>query len=118
MPGGTVRGGTCAECAHALASIHTRATLPYLAALLDDPVLDLRAEAVGGMASFANGLPVQITADLTSMRYLQFPEKAPYLTPETRANFGMGKFTIEQDEARYLSCWRTWWAEHRGELGY
>ncbi|HEX5431004.1 MAG TPA: HEAT repeat domain-containing protein, partial [Bryobacteraceae bacterium] len=53
--------------AHALASIHTNAALPFLATLLDDPDLNLRVEGVGGIGAFANGLPVQTKAGVPGL---------------------------------------------------
>lgn len=48
--------------AHALAAIHTRDALPFLVAFLDDGDPNVRAEGVGGLGAFANGLPVQTSA--------------------------------------------------------
>ena len=103
--------------AHALASIHTVAALPYLAALFDDPDADLQVEAIGGFSAFANGLPVQTPANATSLAYLQGPESAPYKTSETVDHLIMGKQAISQN-GRFLSFWKTWWQQHRIELGY
>jgi hypothetical protein len=104
--------------AHALASIHTTTSLPYLATLLNDASSDLQAEAIGGFSAFANGLPVQTSADVPSLRYLQLPDSAPYKTADTVANFAMGSQAISQNEATYLSFWRAWWLQHRSDLGY
>ena len=104
--------------AHALASIHTVETLPYLATLLDDPDVKLRIEAIGGMASFANGLIVQTPACVPSLACLQFPDSAPYKTPDTIANFAMGAAAIERNEAAYLSFWKNWWSQQRAGMGF
>jgi hypothetical protein len=104
--------------AHALAAIHTREALPYLAMLLDDADQTLRAEGVGGLAAFANGLPVQTSANLQNLGYLQFPAQAPYQTPETKAHFSLGVQTISKDEASYLAFWKSWWAANRASLGF
>ena len=101
------------SAAHALRGIHTKDALPYLASLLDDPDIDLQAEAVGGLASFANGLPIQTTAGVPSLSYLQLPDRAPYKTEDTVAHFALGDASI-----RYLSYWKTWWSENRTALGY
>lgn len=103
--------------AHALSSIHTLSTLLYLAALLDDADSNLRVEAIGGIASFANGLPSQIAAP-PNVDSLQLSPAAPYRTPETIAKFALGSQTIELNEAAYLSFWKQWWTEHRTRLGF
>ena len=92
-----------------------RPALPYLAALLDDPDPDLRAEGVGGLGAFANGLPVQTSANVPSLGYLQRPASAPYMTKETDANFALGPGA--ETEPR-LSFWKTWWLQNRTSLGY
>jgi hypothetical protein len=104
--------------AHALAAIHTAAALPYLAALLDDPDPNLRAEAIGGMGAFANGLPVQTSAGTPSLAYLQLPASAPYKTADTIANLAFGTQAITRNEASYLSFWTSWWGQNRAGLGY
>jgi len=104
--------------AHALAAVHSTTTLPYLAALLDAPNTDLHVEAVGGLASFANGLPVQTSATVASLQHLQLSGPAPYKTPETIANFALGKQAIERKESSYVMFWKTWWMQNRVGLGY
>jgi hypothetical protein len=104
--------------AHALAAIHTAAALPFLATLLDDPASHLRAEAVGGMGAFANGLPVQTSAGVPSLAYLQLPTSAPFKTADTVANFALGSQAIARNEAAYLSFWKGWWLQNRTRLGY
>lgn len=103
---------------HALAAIHTRAALPYLATLLDDSDAALRVEAIGGMGSFANGLAVQTSGNASTLPWLQRPADAPYKTAETLANFGVGRLAIERNESAYLSFWRAWWSQNRAALGY
>jgi len=104
--------------AHALAGIHTVATLPYLATLLDDQDMNLRVEAIGGIAAFANGLPIQTLAGTPSLAYLQFPTAAPYMTADTQAHFALGSQAIERNESAYLSFWKQWWLQHKAALGF
>jgi hypothetical protein len=104
--------------AHALAAIHTSATLPFLATLLDDSDFNLRVEAVGGMGAFANGLPTQTKASVSSLSYLQLPAGARYKTDATVANLAFGVQAITRNEASYLSFWKSWWSENRASLGY
>ncbi len=104
--------------AHALAAIHTKESLPFLAQLLSDGDVTLRVEAIGGLSSFANGLPGQTASGTPSLAHLQLPVGGPYQTPETIANFAMGSQAIEQNESRYLTFWQTWWSQQKSQLGY
>jgi len=103
---------------HALAAVHTAATLPYLAALLNDQDPKLRAAAVGGIGSFANGLATQTPANNASLAYLQYPASAPYMTAETKANFALGTLAIGPNEAAFLSYWSQWWSQNKASLGF
>jgi len=119
LEGSSDTNGALREAAaHALAAIHTVGTLPSLAALLDDVDSNLRAEAIGGLGSFANGLAIQTTSGVPSLAFLQFPASAPYLTPATKANFALGTRAIERNEASYLAFWKQWWAQNRAALGF
>lgn len=102
--------------AHALLAIHTTQALPYLAALLDDPNPALRGEGIGGLGSFANGLPVQTSAGAPSLAHLQRPPSGPYMTKTTVANFALGPAAAADDNR--LSFWKAWWLENRASLGY
>jgi hypothetical protein len=104
--------------AHALASMHTLETLPYLARLLDDPDAQLRVEGVGGLGCFANGTSVQTTANTPSLASLQLSGDGTYSTAETIANFAQGAQAIERDEGRYLAFWKAWWGTNRASLGF
>jgi hypothetical protein len=104
--------------AHALSAIHTNATLPYLAALLDDPDEKLRFEAIGGLGAFANGLSVQTPANTPSLASLQLNPGAPYRTADTIANFARGEQAISRNETAYLAFWKNWWATNRSGLGF
>ncbi len=101
------------SAAHALRGIHTKEALPYLATLLDDPETKLQAEGVGGLASFANGLPIQTQASVPSLSYLKFPEHAPYKTEDTVSYFALGEGAF-----KYVSFWKSWWAQNRLAFGY
>jgi hypothetical protein len=103
------------SAARALVAIHTKQALPYLAALLDDPDPNLRSEGIGGLGSFANGLPVQTPAGVPSLAYLQRPASAPYMTKATVANFALGPAPAD---ATRLSFWKAWWLQNRASLGY
>jgi hypothetical protein len=104
--------------AHALAAIHTTAALPYLGLLLSDPDATLRAEGIGGMAAFANGLSTQTNAAVPSLAHMQLPANAPYRTSDTIAHFALGSQTIERREEFYLSFWKQWWSKNQASLGF
>ena len=103
--------------AHALSAIHTVATLPYLATLFDDPDVNLRIEAIGGVGAFANGLPIQTLSGTPSLAYLQFPAAAQYMTTDTQLHFALGASAIMPNETAYLSYWKQWWLQHKTTLG-
>ncbi len=105
------------SCAHALAAIHTAGALPYLASLFADRDDKLRAEAIGGMGSFANGLPIQTAAGVPALAHLQFSPNAPYRTNDTIANFAMGQIAAGK-EAALLSFWERWWSTNKAALGF
>ncbi len=104
--------------AHALAAIHTSATLPYLATLLDDSDPTLRVEGIGGIGAFANSLPMQTPANTASLAYLQLPASGPHKTEDTVAHFAMGPKAIESNEGFYLPFWKAWWQQNRVSLGF
>ena len=104
--------------AFALAAIHTKEALPYLAALVADDDPELRAEFVRGIGSFANGLPVQTMAGTPSLSYLQPQADSRFRTDDTIVNHPLNIEYIEENESKYLSFWKAWWATHRVELGY
>jgi hypothetical protein len=94
--------------ATALAAIHTKEALPHLAALLDDPDRELQALGVGGLAMFANNIPIGL--------HHPAPGEWKYRTEETMRNSVMSADVIARDPGRYLGFWKTWWAAHRAEL--
>jgi hypothetical protein len=101
--------------AHALRGIHTASTLAYLVSLLDSDLSDLRYEGVAGLASFANNLPIQTSANTASMAYLTPQGKTLYTTPEALKSFP-GKQLFLQQEATYIGFWKSWWAAHQADF--
>jgi hypothetical protein len=98
--------------AEALKAIHTQDTLPYLTALLDSESRDLRYQAVSGIASFANGLPVQTKENYATMAFLVPNSNADFKsTDETRANFPMID-TFFENEQKYILFWKKWLADN------
>ncbi len=104
--------------AFALAAIHTKEALPYLATLMEDADPELRAESVRGLGSFANGLPVQTMAGTPSLSYLQSQPSSPYQSVDTEAHFALNTEFLEQNESTYLSFWKAWWQTNHAALGY
>lgn len=95
----------------ALAAIHTKETLPFLAALLHSASPDEQARSVYGLSAFANGCPMQTNGNIVSMAYLQCDQPSAYKTTETVANFGFRTGTQDQ-QSTLVSFWRNWWANH------
>jgi hypothetical protein len=102
---------TRAAAVHALAAVHTKESLSFLANLLtsSDP-LD-QSEAIYGVSAFANGCPVQDPSNVVSMAYLQCNQPSAYRTSETLAKFGFRPGPPDQ-EAALRSYWQAWWYNH------
>jgi hypothetical protein len=95
----------------ALASIHSRETLPFLASLLSSADEAEQERAVYGISAFANGCPMQTKDNVLSMSYLQCNQVGPYKNSETSANFGFRPGPPDQ-EAALASFWQSWWNNH------
>lgn len=89
----------------ALARIHNRETLPHLARLLDDPDPEIRAYAVGGLAMFANNVPIG--------QHHPAPGDWPFRTSATMAHSAMSPAIIEREPAKYLGFWKAWWRDNQ-----
>jgi hypothetical protein len=94
--------------ARALQKIHTPLAVTFLAPLLWDKDPALRAEAIGGLACFANNMPIIDYTKPSSGINLNLA--GPYKSQATVDHFTIGTQTISQDEAYYLDFWRTWWS--------
>jgi hypothetical protein len=104
--------------AFALAAIHTKEALPYLARLMEDADPELRADSVRGLGSFANGLPVQTMAGVPSLAHLQPQPNSPYRTADTEMHSPLNIEYLEKNESTYLSFWKAWWQTNHAALGY
>jgi hypothetical protein len=100
-----------AAAVRALAAIHTRATLPFLASLLSSANATEQERVVYGLSAFANGCPMQTPANAASMAYLDCDAPGPYKTTQTTANFAFRAGTPDQ-EAPFISFWQAWWNDH------
>jgi hypothetical protein len=97
----------------ALRAIHTQETLPYLAAFLDSASAELRYQAVTGIASFANGFPIQTRENYASMAFLSPSPTARFRsTEETREHFPAVD-TFAQNEQKYILFWKKWLADNQ-----
>jgi hypothetical protein len=104
----TCRSELRVAAAGALARMHTQQSLPYLAVLLDDPDLVLRAMGVGGLSSFANNVPIG------SHEPAAGPWK--YRTDDTIAHSIFDVSIVGQSGPYYVGFWRSWWQQHRSQL--
>ena len=100
--------GVRAAGAAALARAHTRAALPHLARLLDQPELTLKTLGVGGLAMFANNVPIGSHHPAAG--------DWPYRTDETIAHSAMTESVISAREAYYVGFWKSWWLQNRDKL--
>ena len=96
----------------ALAAIHTKEALPFLASLLSSSDPYEQGRGIFGLGSFANGCPTQTLANSVSMDYLSFNNPSQYRTADTIANFGFGGQPVAGDPvlAQQVSFWQNWWA--------
>jgi hypothetical protein len=96
---------------HALREIHSKEALAYLAPLLDSASLRSQYEAVAGIASFANGLPIQTAANTATLSDLAVPPDAPLATTDTQKYFPSQSAFARQPQM-YISFWKSWLLTH------
>ncbi len=107
-PGSQIR----AAAIRAIAAVHTRETLPFLASLLSSRDSSEQERAVYGVSAFANGCPIQTQANAMSMTYLtQCNHSSTYSTPETWAHFAFGPGMADQLPT-FAQFWQGWWSSH------
>jgi hypothetical protein len=92
----------------ALARMHTQQTLPYLATLLDDPNATLKTAAVGGLAAFANNVPIGSHEPAAGAWQ--------YRTDDTIAHSAFDEATIERQESYFITFWKGWWRQNQQAL--
>jgi hypothetical protein len=97
---------------HAISSIHTQATLPFLASLLTSSDPKEQARGVFGLSSFANACPAVTPDNVVSMTYLQCANNGPYRTAETVANAA----TPGTPGSQVVSFWINWWKQNQAAL--
>lgn len=81
----------------------------YLAQLLADPSPTLQAAGVGGLASFANHVPIGSHEPALG--------DWKYRTEETIAHSAFDESLVRQLQAYYVGFWRDWWQQHHANLG-
>lgn len=91
---------------NALARVHTRQALLFLAPLLDSPDVWLRAIAISGLSRFANNVPIGDSTPAAG--------EWKYRTDETIAYSGADA-RVAQDPI-FVNFWKSWWERHRSEL--
>ena len=104
--------------AQTLGSLHSRDTLPFLAALLESPDARIRQEAIIGISRFVDNLP-PLTADNGPPSFKwSVPLGAPkYRTPETDLyRPDMTRLGNPATELAYVHFWRSWWARMQGHV--
>jgi hypothetical protein len=94
--------------AKSLAKIHTPLALTLLAPLLESKDPELRADAIGGIACFANNMP--IVDYRKNQAGMDLNLTGPYKSEATTDHFGWGVWTISKSEEYYLSFWKEWWS--------
>jgi hypothetical protein len=97
-----------AAAAMALARAHSKATLPYLAQLLDDSDSLVRARGVGGLAMFANHVPIG-SHEPAAGEWI-------WRTEETIAHSAMDQGLISSNAAYYIGFWKSWWVANQTAL--
>jgi len=99
------------SAAHCLRSIHSADTLPILYRLLSSPDRAIRYDAVFGLDSFAQNLPVQDYTNVVNLHYLRSLPNGRYNTAEIRG-FGPSIGAFNNDEEKYLAFWTNWYQKN------
>jgi HEAT repeat protein len=110
--------GVQRNAAIALACIHTRDTLTFLARLLDSSDSLVRREAMLGMSRFVDNLPIERPGTVADGRSAVPLGPARYRTTETaRYSLSYRPLAMGPDEeSEYLQFWESWWGMVKNEL--
>jgi hypothetical protein len=92
--------------ARALARMHTRPSLPYLAGILTSSDVKLVTFAVGGLSMFANNVPIGTNETVPG----------PYRTAETIAHSTMDERLVQAKPSYYVAFWQQWWQQNQKQL--
>ncbi|MGA8581789.1 MAG: HEAT repeat domain-containing protein, partial [Bryobacteraceae bacterium] len=109
---GTTTAAMRKAAIRALAAIHTKEALPFLATLLNSSDPFEQGQGVYGLGAFANGCTPQTPGNVVSMAYLSLKNPSKFKTTDTIANFALGGNPAAGDPvlAQRLTFWQNWWA--------
>lgn len=98
----------------ALAELHTRDTVPFLAQLLDSPHKMTREAAMRGLSLFVENLPIATPDNVWNGKAnIPRPGPAPYRTAETDRYSLSHRRLGSTDDTEYVQFWKSWWAKMR-----
>ena len=95
----------------ALAAMHTKEALPFLATLLDSGDAFEQGQGIYGLGAFANGCPPQTPENVISMDYIKFKNPSAFKTDDTIAHFAFGgnPAADEPEHVARVAFWKAWW---------
>ncbi|MDA1315788.1 MAG: HEAT repeat domain-containing protein, partial [Acidobacteria bacterium] len=96
-----------AAAAAALSRIHTPSAVMVLGPALRDPDFQVRWRAIGGLANFANNIPIGGVGPSA--------DPWPFRTDDTM-RYLVNSEEIRDKEDFYLDFWRAWWSENQGAV--
>jgi len=102
--------------AFALREIHTSASLPLLAQLMNSSDPWVRECGMSGLSRFVDGMPTANPDNMTSGKDLVRQGPTPYRTPATDQYDLSGPGVPAGSEAAYLQFWKTWWSANQATL--
>jgi len=97
--------------AMALSLIHTRASLPFLAQLLNNQNTFVREQAMKGLSRFCDNLPAATAVNMINGRGVLSQGSSPYSTPGTR-KYSLSVSSLNASpypESEFLQFWSDWW---------
>jgi hypothetical protein len=100
------------SAATALAAIHTRDTVPYLAQLLDSNNSDIQIEAILGLVQFVNGYPVRTRENVINGAAIM-PSATPYSSDASWKQYAVGRNASTSDVHQAALFWKGWLRTHQ-----
>jgi hypothetical protein len=97
-----------AAAAAALARIHTPEAILVLGPALQDTDFQTRWRAIGGLAMFANNVPIGGAGPAAG--------SWPFRNEDTVRFSVNSADLVARNEGYYLNFWRNWWSENRGAV--
>ncbi|HEY9140341.1 MAG TPA: HEAT repeat domain-containing protein [Bryobacteraceae bacterium] len=109
---GTTTAAMRKAAVRALAAIHTKEALPFLAGLLSSSDPYEQGQGIYGLGAFANGCPPQTPGNVVSMDYISLKNPSRFKTADTIANFAFGGQPVAGDPAlaQRVTFWQNWWS--------